>query len=115
MSAPKHSALFRDSLGGLTIRHFPSAEDAQKHHAARELAEPAPAAGSCKGWTPARLAKELGLSKRTINRRCEADLLPHMDHGTPDSPRRIIPAAIVKLVRIYGLAGVARMRSAGQL
>ena len=22
MSAPKHSALFRDSLGGITIRHY---------------------------------------------------------------------------------------------
>ena len=114
MSAPKHSALFRDSLGGISVRHFPSAADAAKHGNARELAEPI-ARESCKGWTPARLAKELGISKRTINRRCEADLLPHMDHGTPDSPRRIIPAAIVKLVRIYGLAGVARLRSAGQI
>jgi hypothetical protein len=110
MTRPAHSALVRDDMGGLVLRRFPTAEAATEAAQARELTQP-----TGKGWTPARLGKELGLSKRTINRRCEADLLPHVDHGTPGRPRRIIPHAIVKLVKIYGLAGVGRMRQAGQI
>jgi hypothetical protein len=64
------------------------------------------------GWTPSQLAKLLGVSKRTVNRRCNADLLPFIDHGTPQRPRRYISPDVVRLVRIYGLAGVARMRQA---
>lgn len=110
MSRPRHPALVRDDTGGLAVRHFPTAEAASDAAQARELPVP-----SGKGWTPARLGKELGLSKVTINRRCAADLLPHVDQGTPEHPRRIIPMHIVRLVKIYGLAGVGRMRRAGQL
>ena len=106
----RHPALVRDDTGGLAVRGFKTAEEASDAAQARELTTP-----TGKGWTPARLGKELGLSKRTINRRCESDELPFVDHGTATQPRRIIPAGIVKLVKLYGLGGVARMRKAGQL
>lgn len=105
----RHAAIVRDDTGGLAVRHFATAEAAAEASAAREVAP------TGKGWTPAKLGAEIGVSKRTINRRCEDDLLPHVDQGTPECPRRIIPMHIVKLVKLYGLAGVARMRRAGQL
>ncbi len=106
----RHPALVRDHTGGLAVRQFATAEDATAAAQSRDLAQP-----TGKGWTPARLGKELGLSKRTINRRCESDELPFVDHGTAKQPRRIIGMHIVKLVKLYGLGGVARMRKAGQL
>ena len=66
-------------------------------------------------WTPARLGSLLGVSKRTINRRCEENLIPFVDQGTPKRPRRMISSETVKLIRVHGLAGVARMRAAGIL
>lgn len=128
------SALVRDDLGGLSVRRFASAADAAA--IARDLAEvpdieageptarksmgamkvkPAMGRNRSKGWTPAQLARLLGVSKRTINRRCEADLLPFIDHGTPEHPRRVIAPEVVRLVRLRGLGGVAAMRRNGLL
>ncbi|EIQ00718.1 hypothetical protein OpiT1DRAFT_05273 [Opitutaceae bacterium TAV1] len=129
------AALVRGDDGGLHVRSFPSAQEAATASApAREaaggapdlrmscsasLAAPHPEAGTAgtspRGWRPSRLARELGVSKRTVSRRCEANELPFIDHGGGKRPYRIIPMHVVKLVKLYGLGGVARMRAAGQL
>lgn len=111
-----HAALVRGEDGGLAVRRFARAEDAQAHSDQREVAPERPATRYAKAdWTTGDLAKLLGVSQRTIIRRCELDLLPFVDHGTATQPRRRFTAETIRLIRRHGLGGVARMRQAGQL
>jgi hypothetical protein len=128
MSAPKHAALFRDSLGGLTIRHFPSTEDAQKHNAGRELAPlagylvagvPMPSAQqvaeiSGRGDTKIRsseFAHRLGIHSQRIRDLHERCPLPGaIEHG----PRTLmIPLRHLRLAHSYGLRGLERLIRTG--
>jgi len=65
MSAPKHSALVRNDLGGLELRYFSNAADARAVRAEREWSEPeiivrAHPAG---GFTHARRAAKYGAAR----------------------------------------------------
>lgn len=63
-------------------------------------------------WTAAQLAAHLGVSARTVTRRMDAGVLPHIDHG----PKlRFITPHVVKLAELYGLRGVENMVRAGKL
>lgn len=108
--APRFPAL-QHTPQGLVIRACADAGEAAMISAAREMT----ATQSLKGWPPSRLAKELAVSVRTINRRCEADELPFVDNGTSKQCRRTIPGHVVQLVKLYGLGGVARLRKAGHI
>jgi hypothetical protein len=126
----KHSALFRDSLGGITIRHFPSAEDAQKHNADRDLAEPAPVPS----WPPMpaqqqvdtvigqkrnttikapAFAAALGVHTRTVRRAFLKGSLPGaVEHG---ERILVIPSHLLRLAQAYGLRGLERLAKAGRI
>jgi hypothetical protein len=64
------------------------------------------------GLTPPQLAKLIGVSGRTVERRCAAGYLPFMDHGPK---KRLIQWPTVDLVVAHGLGGVERMVRAGRL
>ncbi|WP_043586905.1 hypothetical protein [Geminisphaera colitermitum] len=120
-AANKFAALVRGDDGALHVRRFATAADAAGV-AAREREfvpaypiHPEDVKPTTKGWPPSRLARELGISSRTICRRCERDQLPYINHGGASRPYRLIPLHVVKLVKLYGLASVARMRAAGQI
>ena len=127
MSAPKHSALFRDSLGGITIRHFPSAEDASHAAQGRELA-PAPSwppmpaqqqvdtvIGQKRNTTikaPA-FAAALGVHTRTVRRAFLKGSLPGaVEHG---ERILVIPSHLLRLAQAYGLRGLERLAKAGRI
>jgi|GEM_PF-3673730 len=97
----------------LHIRHFQNPADAVAAEHSREVAPERGAMKRC--WTPARLAKAIGVSKRTINQRCADGDLPFIDQGTSKRQRRFIKPEIVAMIKERGLGGVARMRQAGLL
>lgn len=86
-AANKFAALVRGDDGALHVRRFATAADAAGV-AAREREfvpaypiHPEDVKPTTKGWPPSRLARELGISSRTICRRCERDQLPYINHG----------------------------------
>lgn len=127
MSAPKHSALFRDTLGGITIRHFPTAADAEQHSMEREIA-PAPSwppmpaqqqvdtvIGQKRSTTikaPA-FAAALGVHTRTVRRAFLKGSLPGaVEHG---ERILVIPSHLLRLAQAYGLRGLERLAKAGRI
>jgi hypothetical protein len=133
-SSTGYGALVKGEDGGLHIRHFLTPADAARAARGRELLCPSVPVGQMArelvskindtsaaattmrhAWTPAKLAARLGLSVRTINRRCEAGELPYIDHGTVSRPKRYIPAEAVQLILIHGLRGVGVMCRTGLL
>lgn len=120
------SALIRGDDDGLTVRRFADPADAQAACAAREE-EPAPyAAGAitCQirtpaksiqrgGWTKSHeLAHEIGMSPKTVRRAILRGELPAISHGERSM---MIPNRICRLVKLYGLRGVAGMVHRGLL
>lgn len=104
------AALTRTDMGGLAIRHFPTAADAARVAAEREIATTG--RGSGRGVKSFELARKLGVHPKTIRRRWEAGDLPGIEQG---DRTLIIPHEAVRLVSIYGLLGYARMKRAGKL
>jgi hypothetical protein len=109
MSRTKHpafGALFRNDAGGLEIRHYPTAAEAALVAAERELTE----MHSLKGTRSTVLARELGLSPRTLRRRWLAKEIPGIEHG----PRRLlIPREACRLIRLFGLWRYVQLRRTG--
>lgn len=111
-----HAALVRGDDGGLAVRRFTRAEDARAHDMAREIVpEKTQDARRKAKWTPAMVGKLIGVSGVTISRRCVANMLPYVDYGTPNQQRFRLTDDTVRLIKIHGLAGVARLRQAGQI
>lgn len=116
-----YPALVRDAKGNLEIKRYASSYDAMLASAGRELQTPRDglividATGRRKGYTVGRLAAYLGVSSRTIARRCESGELPHIDHGTAAKPMRIIPPDVVNLIHQRGLRGVACLMRSGRV
>lgn len=108
LASGNHSALVRGDDGNLHIRHFPTAADAARVAAEREIA-----GRSIKGGLLSfKLARDLGVHPKTIRRRWERGELPGVEHG---ERTLVIPHEACRLVKIYGLVGYARMRAAGKL
>lgn len=127
MSGAKHTALFRDSLGGLSIRHFPTADDASRVAEARELPMPVPVKTYLIAGVPMPSAQQIaeiggrGDSKirssdfahrlgihtqriRDLHERCP--LPGAVEHG----PRTLmIPLRHLRLAQSYGLRGLERL------
>jgi signal peptidase I len=108
----EHSALVRGEDGGLHVRRFEKRADAAAAEGSREVS-PALATAGKKGWSTGKVAKLIGVSQRTIIRRCEDGTIPHTDHGTVGQARRTIASETVRLIRAHGLRGLGRMRQAG--
>lgn len=120
------SALIRGEDGGLDVRRFANPGDAQAACAAREE-EPAPyAAGviTCAIKTPPasvrrggltkshQLAHEIGISPAMVRAAIMRGELPAIPHGERSL---MIPNRICRLVKLYGLRGVAGMVHRGLL
>lgn len=113
-------ALVRGDDGNLHLRQFATPAMAAQAAAARELAPPAdvllvqsePArVGRLRRETTLKgLARELGVSSRTIRR-----YLPWLRHRQPAYGRTFIPQEEVVLIKSYGLHGVRRMRTAANM
>lgn len=112
----RHAALVRGEDGGLYIRRFASAVDAAAVAAEhRDVVQP----GSIlpvahiprprrREWRLADVAKELGVSTRTVRR-----YLPYLKHRQPSPHVTYVDGQDVVLVKLYGLHGLARMRKSG--
>ena len=118
MSYPKHSALFRDSLGGITIRHFPRADDASQAAQERELPaahEVEQVAGTRRKATlrSPEFARALGVSTRTVRRAfLDGDLPGAVEHG---ERHLVVPAYLLRIAQAYGLRGLRRLAKAGRI
>jgi len=111
-TAPAHAALVRGDDGGLTVRHFDSTADATAACAAYE--PPAPSAQDMqRNMTSTHaFAHEIGMHPKTLRRAVIKYRLPAVDHGAHSL---FIPNRICRLIRLYGLRGVAGMSLRGEL
>ena len=122
------STLIRGDDDGLAVRRFADPADAQAACAAREE-EPAayayaPGAITCAIKTPPasvqrggltkshKLAHELGISPSMVRKAIMKGELPAIPHGERSL---MIPNRICRLVKTYGLRGVAGMVARGEL
>jgi len=108
--APHFAALVRNDRGGLELRRFHTSADAAGAAADREMVSRVRSAGP--GIPSHQLARELGVSAKTIRRRWEKGDLPGIAHG---ERTLLIPHDAVRLVKIHGLLGYAHRRAAGLL
>lgn len=125
------AALFRDSLGGLTIRHFANAESASRVAETRELPMPVSVKGYLVAGVPmpsaqqvaeiggrgdhkirsSDFAQRLGIhSQRIRDLHARTPLPGAIEHG----PRTLmIPLRYLRLAQSYGLRGLERLVQTG--
>jgi hypothetical protein len=60
-----------------------------------------------------RAARMIGVSAKTLNKRCVAGEIPFINNGTETKARRAIPRRVIELVHRHGLRGVAIMMETG--
>jgi hypothetical protein len=112
MKPRTYSALVRGDDGSLEVRRFDNQEDATAAEASREVA---PERKGGRDYTTGEIAKIIGISQRTIMRRCDRGEIPFKDQGTLGCARRMISTHTLRLIKTHGLRGLARMIQAGLL
>ncbi len=112
MNARTYSALVRGDDGGLEVRRFATREDAAAAESSREIT---PERKGGRDYTTGEVAKQIGISQRTIIRRCDKGEIPFKDQGTSGQARRMISSHTLRLIKTHGLRGLARMIQAGLL
>ena len=98
----RYRALVRGDDDALHIREFQTAAAAALAAADRELKQPTV---ELRAVHSADLAREFGLSPRTVRRAWQRGELPAIEHG---AHKLMVPTPIVALCRRYGLARVCR-------
>lgn len=107
------AALVRGDDGGLTVRWFRTQEEATAACCAHEVAPPKVSRRDARSMsTTHELAHDLGIAPARVRKWVIRHDIPRVCHG----PRSImIPNRICRLVKLYGLQGVAHMAQRGEL
>ena len=116
-----HAAILHDDRGAIALRRFATARGAAHIAAQRELRNPPDVAtvtmsvrrGAHAQLRHTEFARELGISQRIVRDAYKRGELP----GATEHSAYIlmVPTAILRLAKIYGLRHVGRLAKAGRL
>jgi hypothetical protein len=116
-----HAAILHDDCGAIALRRFATARGAAHIAAQRELRNPPDVAtvimsvrrGAHAQLRHTEFARELGISQRIVRDAYKRGELPGaMEHS---AYILMVPTAILRLAKIYGLRHVGRLAKAGRL